>query len=130
VAGSAAFVVALWRGCVLGVSRGPGSDSFGLPGGELEPGEAFKDAARRELTEETGLTCGPLVLLSFKRRNGRYVSTFYTPWVHGDIRGSSEGDAVWIDPRILAEGKHGRANMKSVEVARKLRWADERQESA
>jgi 8-oxo-dGTP pyrophosphatase MutT (NUDIX family) len=122
--------VALWREHVLGVSRGPGSDSFGLPGGLLERGETFKDAARRELEEETGLTCGPLVLLSFKRRNGRYVSTFYTPWVHGDIRSSSEGDAVWIDPRILAQGKHGRANMKSVDVALKIRFADEHRESA
>jgi len=37
--------------------RGPlaGQDYWATPGGALEPGESFADAARRELFEETGL---------------------------------------------------------------------------
>ena len=38
-------------------NRGPlaGQDYWATPGGALEPGETFADAARRELFEETGI---------------------------------------------------------------------------
>lgn len=33
---------------------------WGYPGGSMELGESFKDCARREVQEETGLICGKL----------------------------------------------------------------------
>ena len=33
---------------------------WGYPGGSMELGESFKDCARREVREETGLICGNL----------------------------------------------------------------------
>lgn len=47
------------RGWVLLQERDSGApiapDKWGMPGGHVEPGEVFEDAAYRELLEETGL---------------------------------------------------------------------------
>ncbi len=53
---SAAGGVILRGGCVLLVHR-PVYDDWTLPKGKLEAGEAWQEAARREVEEETGLRC-------------------------------------------------------------------------
>ena len=55
---AAASAVVLRDGAVLLVERGkpPLSGVWSLPGGHIEPGETARDAARREVTEETGVT--------------------------------------------------------------------------
>jgi A/G-specific adenine glycosylase len=50
--------VALRRGRVLAVRERRGGP-FALPGGKIEPGEDARDAAARELREETGIALAP-----------------------------------------------------------------------
>lgn len=59
--------VILLRGAqILLIRRGkpPGLGLWSLPGGKQELGETAQACARRELREETGLTCGALTLIA------------------------------------------------------------------
>lgn len=62
---AAASVALLRDGRFLLVRRGRAAarGQYAFPGGRCEPGESAEDAARRELTEETGLVAGALTLL-------------------------------------------------------------------
>ena len=82
--------------------KGLGKGKVNAPGGRLEPGESYLDAAIRECQEEVSLT--PLnaekrMELHFQFTSGYalYGEAFFTDSWEGEARPSDEADPFWCD---------------------------------
>jgi 8-oxo-dGTP pyrophosphatase MutT (NUDIX family) len=100
----------------LGVSRGKGSNEWGFPGGHVEPGETFEQAAKRELKEETGLDGDAFVPLFRSISAGFHDTVTFKCSVSGKLKASSEGDVSWHPLKFFLDEK----NSPFVEYTRKL----------
>lgn len=77
-----------------------------FPGGHVEKGESFTEAAVRETFEETGLNIRDPRLVGVKqfqtKRDERYVVFFYRATkFSGTLTSSDEGEVFWIDRNEL-----------------------------
>jgi 8-oxo-dGTP pyrophosphatase MutT (NUDIX family) len=91
----------------LSVSRRDNPDTFGLPGGKVDPGEDDETAARRECKEETGLDAEELRFLFAGRCEATeddgvdYWTTTYVGDYSGEINTDEEGVVRWVTKEDL-----------------------------
>ncbi|HWQ35388.1 MAG TPA: NUDIX domain-containing protein [Blastocatellia bacterium] len=89
---------------LLGQRRGShGAGCYAAPGGHLEFGESFAEAARREVREETGLEITRLRLLSV----GNYLF---------------DGTRHYVDVDFVCEAPHGEPQLREPEKCAGWAW--------
>lgn len=88
-----------------------GGDRWQLPKGHVEPGESPRQAAEREIREETGVSCRAVELLGeieydFTARDGRTirkrVTYFLCTYLGGSVHDFARGEvwaAAWLPVR-------------------------------
>ena len=93
----------------VAVVHRPRYDDWSLPKGKLQPGEGWRDAALREVREETGMRCelgSELAPARYRDRKGRPKLVRY--WLmrplDGDFAPGDEVDRLrWLGPDEAAQ---------------------------
>ena len=112
------------KGEVCLVSRKGDHSDFGLPGGKVDEGETYEEAAIREVKEETGLDIKNLTMIFAMHRKGRMGHTFIAEY-SGEIDYDEKEEphvVKWGKMQEAVDGKFGywnslvKKSLKSLEV--------------
>jgi len=97
------------RVLIVKQTAGPFAGAWLLPGGSVEPDERVEDAARRELSEETGYRVDELrPVARYEVRSvppGRFeflVHLFRGGTVSGTAQAEHDSELLWADPSAIA----------------------------
>lgn len=114
---AAVGVICIRDGHVLLVRRGtpPMTGEWSLPGGRIEPGEPVREAALRELREETGIEAALVGLVDVvdaivKNREGTLITRhfvltdFAARWISGEPVAGDDADEARFIPLADLEG--------------------------
>lgn len=110
-----AACVLIWQdGKILAVSRPDDPDAFTLPGGGLDPGESFAQAAARELKEETGLDAINLrpVYGGIEDSDEDHITWVFEGDIDGVFGTEETGRIAWVTPSVLVDGPFGEYNKR------------------
>lgn len=87
------------------VGKDPFSGEWQLPGGHVDPGEDFEDAARRELREEAHVVAdGDIIELGHFKVDGNDSKSFLVPNWKGTPKDSKElVEVQFVEPHLLVD---------------------------
>lgn len=113
---AAASMAVIRSGSVLLIQRGTGElkGLWSLPGGHIEPGERARDAARREVREETSIEADPVALVDLHDvilraedgglRAHYLIAVFAGRWRAGEpVAGGDAADARFVPMSELGD---------------------------
>ncbi len=113
IVGVGALVISDGKVLLVLRSAPPEANKWALPGGKVELGEGICEAARRELSEETGLNCEPVGVVnvdqiivrdeSYRVKYHYVLLTVLMDTCRGEIRPASDAlDVAFYDIRASA----------------------------
>ncbi len=88
---------------VLAVSRRNDPTQWGFPGGKVDAGESPREAAARELQEETGLVATRLKRIFVGNDDTGYEVHAFACTVSGEIDTQEEGLIRWVNRSVLLD---------------------------
>ena len=120
---NAQVVVINDEGLFLLVSRKYDHTSFSLPGGKVDKGETFEEAAIRETKEETGINIKNLELIFAMHRKGKMGYTYIAEY-SGKIDFDKEKEphvVKWGTSKELLEGTFSQWNKLVLDSLKSLK---------